>query len=270
LLPEVSPIEIHYRERGSGMPLIFLHGGWGYEVYPFDQQIAEFSRDFRILIPDRTGFGRSRRIEKLPLDFHQAAAVESAAFLDALGIHRGVLWGHSDGAVIAANMAINHPDRYAAIILEAVHYDRLKPRSREYFANVIKDPDSLGERTSTALARDHGEDYWRSVLKSGGEAWIEIARTAHLPERDLFGQRLAQLKSPTILIHGEDDPRTEPGELDRIKQLIPQASLHLIAGGGHSPHSKRAAADQCTRIAREFLRAVLDGQPITEMNQAWE
>lgn len=256
LKPDLSPVEVYYRAFGSGMPLLFLHGGWGYEVYPFDRQAEDFGRAFRILIPDRTGYGRSPRVSQLPPNFHAAAALESEAVLDALKVDHCVLWGHSDGAVIAAVMGIRAPERYAGIILEAFHYDRLKPHSRDFFVKMATAPESFGERVRAALSRDHGEDYWREVLRCGGEAWLEIARTARLPERDLFGGRLAELTAPTILIHGREDPRTEPDELERVRQILPGVPIYLIPGGGHSPHSERGAAAECNRIAGDFLRKV--------------
>lgn len=257
LIPGTSPVEIFYREFGQGLPLLFLHGGWGYEIYSFDQQIAEFGESFRILIPDRTGYGRSPRITELPPDFHRAAAIESAAFLDAMGIDRCVLWGHSDGAVIAAIMGLDAPDRYAGIMLEAFHYDRPKPRSRDFFTQMVNAPDSFGPRVCSTLAHDHGEDYWRAVLNFGGQAWLEIARTAHLPEKDFFSQRLAELKPPPIFIHGSQDPRTEPDEFDRVRQQLPRAQIQMIADGGHCPHSERAAVAECNRVTRDFLREIL-------------
>lgn len=109
---DVSPVIIHYREFGRGRPLVFLHGGWGYGVYPFDRQIEAFKSQFRILIPDRSGYGHSSRVaSEMPLDFHRRAAAETIAFLDALGIERAILWGHSDGAVIAAMMGLTAPER---------------------------------------------------------------------------------------------------------------------------------------------------------------
>jgi len=82
--PGVESVTIHYREFGNGKPLVILHGGWGYAVYPFDRQIEEFSKQFRILIPDRSGYGRSSRLDgDVPLDFHQRAAQETFSFLDA-------------------------------------------------------------------------------------------------------------------------------------------------------------------------------------------
>ena len=113
--PDLSPVTIHYREFGRGKPLVFLHGGWGYGVYPFDRQIAAFQNEFRILIPDRTGYGCSTRVAgEMPLDFHRRAAAETISFLDALGIERAVLWGHSDGSVISAMAGLAAPERCRA------------------------------------------------------------------------------------------------------------------------------------------------------------
>src|SRR4030095_8187397 len=106
LAPGVSPVCIHYREHGTGQPLVILHGGWGYEIYPLDRQIAALGSDHRILIPDPTRYGLSGRLVRQASDFHRHAAGETFAVIDALGLERPVLWGHSDGAVIALLMAL--------------------------------------------------------------------------------------------------------------------------------------------------------------------
>jgi pimeloyl-ACP methyl ester carboxylesterase len=257
LIPGVTPVEIHYREFGNGMPLIFLHGGWGYEVYPFDSQIEAFGADFRILIPDRSGYGRSMRIGAMAVDFHRRAAVEMANFLDALDIERAILWGHSDGAVIATLMGLVSPERYAGIILEAFHFYRVKPGSREFFETMAHDPDMLGERVCAALARDHGEDYFRDLIINNGNAWLRIAEESEHAKQDLYDGRLGDLSAPTLFIHGSADPRTEPGELDAVRQQFNFAQMHIIEGGGHSPHSQKSAASECNQIAGDFLRKLI-------------
>lgn len=246
-------MQLHHRELGNpaGSPLLILHGGWGYAFYPFDAQIAELAPDHRILIPDRTGYGRSPPVSTLPPRFHEAAAIEAEHFLSALAIERCAIWGHSDGAVIATIMALRHPERYSAIILEALHLDREKPRSRAFFTMMAEDPDAFGERVTTRLAADHGER-WREVLQAGGRAWLDIAAT---PDDDFFDHRLHELAVPALVLHGTDDPRTEPDELDRMRREVPHATIHMIAGGTHSPHSERAVSAETTRVAAEFLRA---------------
>ena len=248
LLPGVRPIELHYRDGGRGAPIVILHGGWGYGFYPHDDAIAKL--DLRFVIPDRTGYGGSPHIAELPPKFHVAAAIETEKLLDALGIARSVLWGHSDGAVIATILAIRHPERYEGIVVEAIHLDREKPRSRDFFLRMQDDPDAFGERVTRKLAEEHGEDYWRTIIRAGGRAWLDIA--AH-PEQDLYDDRLGELRVPMLVVHGADDPRTEPGELDRIGREVPSARIEMIEGGGHSPHSTRATAARVTAIVGTFI-----------------
>jgi len=257
LSPGAGPVALDYRDRpadargAGGDPVLVLHGGWGYAYYPFDAALAALP-ERRFVIPDRTGYGRSPRIADLPPRFHLAAAIEHEEMLDALGVERAAIWGHSDGAVIAAIMALRRPERVSAVILEALHVDRRKPRSRAFFAQMRDDPDAFGAKVTARLAADHGEDRWRDVLRAGGRAWLAIAAT---PEDDFFDHRLGALAPRALVLHGADDPRTEPDELAAIARALPQATLRLIEGGGHAPHCERAVAAEATAIAAAFLRA---------------
>ena len=231
---------------------MILHGGWGYDIYPFDRQIADLERDHRVVIPDRTGYGRSGRLAAQEIDFHRRAAGETFAVIDALALERPVLWGHSDGAVIAILMALERPERLRAVILEATHLRRDKPASRPFFDTMMRDPDGLGERVAAILARDHGVG-WRDVIRMNGVAWRRIADERTRSDEDLYGGRLADLRVPGLVIHGAKDPRTEPGELDALRAALPDVRVAILAEGGHSPHSERLTADEVTRIARGFI-----------------
>jgi pimeloyl-ACP methyl ester carboxylesterase len=243
-------VRIQYRDVGAGVPIVILHGGWGCDIYPFDGQIAAFATDHRIVTPDRTGYGGSGRLEQQEIDFHQRAASETFAVIDALGLERPVLWGHSDGAVIALLMALAEPDRLGGVIAEATHFFRSKPASREFFDTMMANPDALGERVTLVLAREHGEG-WRDLIRANGAAWRRIADERSMPDEDLYGRRLGGLRVPALLIHGARDPRTEPGELDALRAALPTTTrFAVLAEGGHSPHSERATADEVTAIAR--------------------
>lgn len=240
--------DLHYRDVGTGEPpIVVLHGGWGYAFYPFDDALAGIAR--RFVIPDRTGYGASPPRDVLEPGFHGAYADETLALLETLGIERCILWGHSDGAVIAVLAAVREPARIAGVVLEALHLDREKPRSRDFFMRMARDPDAFGERVTGRLAAEHGER-WRDIIRADGEAWLHIAAT---PEDDLFEGRLRDLSVPTLVLHGTQDPRTEPGELDRLRREVPHAEIHMIEGGGHAPHSERAHAATCTAIVARFV-----------------
>jgi pimeloyl-ACP methyl ester carboxylesterase len=256
LLPHTNSVKIFYREFGSGTPLIILHGGWGYEIYSFKNQIETLAANYRIVVPDRSGYGRSSRIDTLPVDFHQRAATETLMVLDSLEIDRAIFWGHSDGAVIAALIGLAQPQRCLALILEAFHFYRVKESSREFFEQMSGDPEGLGQRVVTKLADEHGHDYWCHLLLANGNAWLEINRQSTDRRQDLYDGRLSELSIPTIFIHGERDPRTEPDEMQAIKNELPNVSVHLIENAGHSPHSERDSAQVCTGLASSFLDSI--------------
>jgi len=238
-----GPSQIFYRSLGEGAPIVHLHGGWGYEAYPVPAMTG------RLVIPDRTGYGRSTPIAELPPRFHEAAAIETERFLDQIGFDRCVIWGHSDGAVIAAILGLRDPARYRGIVLEAMHRDRVKPRSRQFFTDMAEDPTRFGARVGGVLERDHGER-WQDVLRMGGRAWLAIAAT---PDDDFFDGRLAELAPPTLIVHGADDPRTEPGELAWVRRELPDARFEIIEGGGHCPHAHPRTAQTVAKLIEDFV-----------------
>jgi pimeloyl-ACP methyl ester carboxylesterase len=244
------PAEIHLREAGSGPPVVLLHGGWGYEAYPFDAAIAALAPSHRVIAPDRVGYGRSGRVPALPRGFHRLMAEETFALLDALGLREAALWGHSDGAVIAAHMAFLAPERVTAAVLEALHFFALKRASVEFFETGVRDPERFGPAVVEACLRDHG-DSWKDVIAAGGWAWLDIIDEGRRGRRDLYAGRLAEVRAPVLLLHGSRDPRTEPGELEAAMAALPRARLALV-DAGHSPHTGREAA-RAIDLAVRFL-----------------
>jgi pimeloyl-ACP methyl ester carboxylesterase len=267
LAPGTSPVRVHFRDAGGGRAIVILHGGWGYEIYPFERQMAVLAVRHRVIVPDRTGYGQSGPLERQETDFHHRAAAETLALIDALALDRPIVWGHSDGAVIALLMGLADPRRLSGLIVEAGHFFRSKPGSREFFAAMTRDPDGLGERATSVLARAHGER-WRDVLRANGDAWLRIATDPAAVSPDLYGGRLAELRVPTLVIHGGKDPRTEPGELDAMRAALerrggsaPAVEFAVLPEAGHSPHSERATADEVTQLAERFLRERFADRP---------
>ena len=255
LAPDRSPVRIGYRDSANDREphrtnvLVVLHGGWGAGIYRFDRQIAALDRH-RVIMPDRTGYGESGTIDVQPVDFHQRAADETLAVLDALDLARVSLWGHSDGAVIGLKIALMAPERVDRIVAEAAHFFRRKPRSREFFEAMRDRPEQFGGRVSKALEADHGTR-WRSLLSMNGVAWLQLAEAAG--DKDLYGGRLGDVRSPVLFIHGEGDPRTEPGELDAFRAALPHAEMAVLPGAFHSPHSERTSEDAVSELVRRFL-----------------
>jgi pimeloyl-ACP methyl ester carboxylesterase len=269
LAPGRSPVRVRIRDGGrvDRPPIVFLHSGWGCEIYPFDRQAAALGERFRTVIPDRSAYGGSTPIDALPTDFHRRAAVETLAVIDALGLESPILWGHSDGAIIALNMVLGgvlgglaSPDRVSGLVLEAAHYYKRKPSSRTFFDAALTDPDSLGPGVAKTLARDHG-NRWRDVIRLHAQAWRRIGDEA-APDEDFYGGRLSTLTPPVLVVHGARDPRTEPGELDAFihelrRRPDAKTDVLMLAQGWHSPHSERLNADEVTATAGAFCADVI-------------
>jgi len=256
LVPAVSPVEIYYRDEGEGPPLVLLHGGWGYSLNPFNRQIENLRHGFRIICPDRSGYGRSTHLDEfddLPTDFHYRAAVETLSFLDSLGTERALLWGHSDGAVIAAIIGFTAPARVGGLVLEAFHYYRMKPGSREFFETLAYQPEALGTELCEKFALEFGAEDWRRFIISHAKVWLQMATESSSLSKDLYRGRLHEIRAPTLFIHGRLDPRTEPGELEAVSAQLPHAEMRILDSAAHSPHSESASAELVTKIASEFL-----------------
>ena len=249
----VSPVRIHYRDAGRGKPLVFLHGGWGYAVYPIDRQIEALGDHVHFIVPDRSGYGRSSKFRgPLPLDFHRRAAEETLLVLDALEIEHPLLWGHSDGAVIAAMIGLLAPQRCERLILEAFHLYPNKPGSRSFFHRFASHPGDVSEKLQTMLSADHGARQWRNVVQRNCRVWLQLAAQSERPDQDLYGGQLSKLQVPVTFLHGRQDPRTEPGEIERASTGLPQAEVRFIENGRHSPHSEDASWRQCNEILRKY------------------
>jgi pimeloyl-ACP methyl ester carboxylesterase len=239
------------REAGVGSPVVLLHGGWGYEAYPFDAAIQALAPRHRVLAPDRVGYGRSGRVAALPRGFHRFMAEETLRVLDALGIERAAFWGHSDGAVIAATLAFLAPDRVSAVVLEALHFFCLKLASVEFFETAVRAPERFGPAVVEACRRDHGES-WKDVLAAGGWAWLDIIDEGRRGRRDVYSGRLAEVRAPALVVHGARDPRTEPGELEAALAALPRTARVEQVDAGHSPHNSRRGG-RVIAAAQEFL-----------------
>jgi pimeloyl-ACP methyl ester carboxylesterase len=245
---EVDGARLWYEEAGTGPPLVCLHSGWGRGVMPFDDAAEILGPSYRLIFPDRRGYGRSSPLEELPVDYHEHAAVELARFLEALRIDRPILWGHSDGAITAVLFAARHPDRAAALVLEAIHFCRAK--SRDFFARFAADPDSLSPPTIERLRADHGEARWRTVVSMHSRVWLAF----HSIGGDFYGGRLAAIRCPTLLVYGTDDPHTPPSEVAELARHLPGATLLAVPDGGHSPHSEPETARFTSERVLNFLR----------------
>jgi pimeloyl-ACP methyl ester carboxylesterase len=172
-----------------------------------------------------------------------------------------VLSDHADWPALLATIAETGAPRiltthgHAApqrVVAEATHYLKRKPGSRAFFETMMRirrRSAPVSSRRSSAITVSGGNRYSSSTLARGC-----ASRTKRRPIEDLYGGRLHELKVPLLVVHGARDPRTEPGELDALRNALPPATqVAILEAGGHSPHSERATADDVTRLVQVFV-----------------
>ena len=234
---ELNEVTLYYEENGQGAPLLLLHAGWGLAVNDFAHQHSALADEFCMIVPDRRGYGRSTRVETLGADFHWQAADDMWALLDTLQVNQTCIWGHSDGAVIGAIMAITQPARVRGLVFEGGHLYTRKPNTQSAFEQLYRDPTLLPEPAQRKVVRYHGQETWQPVIRNWAGAWLELAKR----EGDLYRGRLGEITCSTLVILGGQDEHTPVSEMEELTRRIPNARLSVYPEVGHGVHDVRSA-----------------------------
>jgi aminoacrylate hydrolase len=248
--------EMYYETHGSGPPLLLVAGLGGTGNY-WLPQISEFSKYFRVIIHDHRGTGQSTR-SKIDYSVDQMTG-DLLRLIDAIGIDRAHLLGHSTGGAIGQTLAIEHPERLTSLILYA-SWTKSDPFMRRVFdirktllssagaAAYIKAtplflcPDWwINENSAAVEAAD------KKLLESFPEVEIAMSRCDAVVNFDRVSQ-LGQIRTPTNIVCAKDDYLTPSYFSQELAKLIPNAKLHLLERGGHA----------CSQtVPQEFNRLVL-------------
>ena len=230
----VGGARIEYRMIGprpdAAPTIVMLHEGlgsvttWG----EFPQKVAEGTKA-GVFVYSRAGYGHSSTIKlPRPLDYMQREATEVLpVLLDAIGLRRGILLGHSDGATIAAYYAGSVQDhRVRGLVLMAPHFFMEASNiaaiktTREAFATT-----DLRAR----LARHHADV--DAAFRGWSEAWLDPG-FASFDTTDA----LAYIRVPMLIVQGEADPYGTVAQARAADEecYCPVETL-LMPGVGHAP-----------------------------------
>jgi pimeloyl-ACP methyl ester carboxylesterase len=246
-LLNVGSVKLDLRRwPGTGTPILLLHQALGaastWRDFP-DQLAARTGHP--VIAWSRQGFGHSDPLPGRPAhDYLHREAERVPLLLDALGLERAHLHGHSDGAAIALITAAISPERVASLLLEAPHVT--VEAQTEAAIVAVRDLTANGALRAK-LARHHRDP--DRVFANWAETWLDPGFASWSIE-DL----LPQVKAPVLLIQGRDDPYFSLGQLDRIMRAVPQARRLELADCGHAPYRDRT--DTVLAVSDEFLRTI--------------
>jgi pimeloyl-ACP methyl ester carboxylesterase len=111
---DIAGNRIHYLEAGEGRPIVFVHGLGG-QLHHFRHSMFPMLTGYRLIALDRPGSGYSVRAAGATARLPEQAEV-IAKFIEALGLEKPLLVGHSLGGAVALTVALNHPDAISGIV----------------------------------------------------------------------------------------------------------------------------------------------------------
>ena len=224
-------------EGGSGAPLVYFHGAGGLlKDNPFLDLLAQ---RHSVFAPEWPGYGESMGDELLEdmLDF----ALHGWDLVEALGLSKPAIVGHSMGGMIAAEMACLAPRDAGKLVLAAPAGlwieehpipDVFAMLPFEIAEVMFADPQK-GQALMTG-----GEDL--SDIEALKDYYIAAQRRLAMAGKILFpipnrrlSKRLYRLKAETLLVWGAQDKLIIPAYARRWQSLIPSARLEMIDGAGH-------------------------------------
>ena len=227
-------VELYYQEKGSGEPLILLHGNGEDSTY-FKYQMDHFQSSCRVIALDTRGHGKSPRGIK-PFAIEQFAC-DLYGFMKSHEISSAVILGFSDGANIAMKFAMRHPDMVKALILNG------------------GDLNAKGVRRTTQLPIEIGYRMAAPFAKKSPDAEKNaemLGLMVNEPNLDLC--ELSRITAPSLVICGTRD-MIKGSHTREIASGIPNAELTIIKGSHFVANQQPT---EFNRVVDDFLKRLLE------------
>ena len=228
----VGDVQLYYEIYGSGEPILFVHGGGGSIAgsWPPDY-VADLSRDFRVILADSRGHGRTADGPG-PLTYGRLT-FDVVRLLDHLGIDRAHVVGHSMGAITGLHLLVDFPDRVrtATLLAGAYHVRNYDP---EAFEGMTRELDAVirGENATSRWASKPVKvlKKLRASLLNGPTFSLQALETIDRPTlivaagRDTFfapsvaEEMHAHIKGSELIVYPEATHRVQ---VTNVKDLVP-------------------------------------------------
>ena len=226
--------------KGSGQPVVFVHGYFGGAGH-WTAQIEHFSDRYDVIAPSLAGFGDSAHLTAPDtIDGHAALVWEA---LDALGIDRIFLLGHSMGGMIVQQMTAMQPERVTKLVAYGTGpvgnlpgrfetLDESRRRLRE------DGTEATMRRIAATWLVDGAESVGYAPCIAEGVKGTQQAALASLDAWEKWNgtDALPDITAPTLVIWGEQDRSYPRSQIDALLSGIPNSKLALMKGCSHAAH----------------------------------
>lgn len=241
----VEGLDIHYKERGRGFPVVLIHGYTG-NLRNWILQVRALAKTYRTISSDLRGHGLSVKPTQREDYSLELFAADVYGLLEALAVPECYLVGHSMGGMVAQEFILRHPEMVRALVLVDTAADlpqgipweeraRLLELARTEGMEAVFEEMAHTPPLGSQLVEENPEliAVWREqFLMTSLEGYLYCGQA--IGNRRHLLEELSQVRVPTLVICGElDDPFLEPSQ--RMHQTIPDSELVIITGAAHTP-----------------------------------
>ncbi len=213
---------LHVVTRGSGAPIVFLHG-MGTSAATWNRCMELLDDRFTVVAPDLLGHGDSPVLDDPSEYTRDRTLVDVDDILAALDAPP-VLVGHSLGGYLALAYAATRPHAVSGVVVL---------------------------NTGPGYRDDAKRQEWNARSRRNAHRFgvPEQVTTMNLQEDSVVMDRLADMTTPTLVLAGGDDRAEYTGAGQYLERKMPHARLAIVDGGGHSMHEDTHAPDVAHLIA---------------------
>ncbi len=268
----VGPHTIHYLEAGTGEPMIMIHGWLCWGAY-WKKVMPAMADRYRVIAPDLLGHGISDKPLDPSVSYGTDAQAERViAFMDALGIERAYVVGHSMGGEIAAKVAITAPARVRGLVLICAAGMEETPKLLPGYiraARALRMEGILADLLTEGMVRRHikglmfyrendvPEEFIRDVAMSNLKDKEDRKAMARVTREGLFRNfldtRCGGISAPTLVISAKYDRVVPPAMGERYHSLLPDSRLVVIDRAAHMVPWEQS--DQVAASIMEYFAA---------------
>ena len=252
--------KLYVEESGIGTPVVFVHEYAG-DYRSWEPQMRFFNRQYRCITYSQRGYPPSDVPSKPERYSQDIARDDVIAVLDALGIDKAHVVGHSMGAYTALHVGIRYPHRCLSVTVAGCGWgSSADPAQRETMKKLAADTGMMfANEGIAAAAAKYADAPMRQAFKyKDPRGWSEFARmlSEHSAEGHAHTMLNLQLRRPTLwemetdlkqfsvpllVIVGDEDDLCLDGSL-YLKRTVPTAALLVIPRAGHTINSEEPAA----------------------------
>jgi pimeloyl-ACP methyl ester carboxylesterase len=266
-------VALHYQVLGEGPPLLLLMG-FGMDHQGWMMQIPDLQRDFRLILMDNRGVGRSDAPPG-PYSVREMAS-DAVAVLDACEVEQAHVVGLSMGGMIALQMALEHGRRMNRLVLacttaclgEFGERTVQEVSERMGLDLTAEDPNELADVNMEQVARELiALSFSRDMIEKAAPMieqllqqalrWLPTPQVLHAQYAGIrahnVADRLGEIQRPTLVMTAGRDRLIPPEQGEAIAAGIQGATLRAFAKAGHAINMERAP--QFNQAVRDFLRS---------------